>query len=364
MEGTSDPKGNAMPKCGCTGTRTCGICEKDKAGSGADSYSQKPLVTVYDVVHQGADEKLSSCAFPTPCAPAADGTGAAVGGLLRLVLCGGCGQLFRLEVEDYTKTLLPPISRCQEHTSKGTDDGEKGPSVMWVPSPSNIQPPEGLSIVPNFLTELEEASILDALDTEPQENGRGWKESQSGRRKQDFGPQANFKKRKVKLGPLDDPGWIGVHPEYSVLQVKIPTLAPLGGQCPFQVAQWSALDYSPNSGSNLDPHVDDSWIWGGRILGVSMASSCTMSFLTAQTKDGAVVEVQAVLPQRSLFIMQGPARSQWLHGIRAGSIESRRISITIRELEHNFAKQFPELSADVVKRVNSIRAFAPPEGKD
>ena len=52
----------------------------------------------------------------------------------------------------------------------------------------------GIELYPNFISVEEEQKVLRDLDKVP------WDVSQSGRRKQNYGPKANFKKRKVKLG--------------------------------------------------------------------------------------------------------------------------------------------------------------------
>ena len=52
----------------------------------------------------------------------------------------------------------------------------------------------GLKVIPEFITVEEEQRLVEDMDTLP------WDKSQSGRRKQNFGPKTNFKKRKVKLG--------------------------------------------------------------------------------------------------------------------------------------------------------------------
>ena len=48
---------------------------------------------------------------------------------------------------------------------------------------------DGIFLVEDFLTEAEEASLVEQIEADP-----NWKESQSGRRKIDYGPQVNFKK--------------------------------------------------------------------------------------------------------------------------------------------------------------------------
>lgn len=54
----------------------------------------------------------------------------------------------------------------------------------------------GIKIIPDFINETEETQLIHGLDELP------WDQSQSGRRKQNFGPKANFKKRKSKVGPF------------------------------------------------------------------------------------------------------------------------------------------------------------------
>ena len=52
----------------------------------------------------------------------------------------------------------------------------------------------GVEIKENFVSAAEELQLVADLDK------LEWDTSQSGRRKQNFGPRANFKKRKVKAG--------------------------------------------------------------------------------------------------------------------------------------------------------------------
>lgn len=60
---------------------------------------------------------------------------------------------------------------------------------------SNTKPlhVEGVYVKPEFLSADEELFLVEQIDTQNR-----WVESQSGRFKQDFGPKANFNKRKLK----------------------------------------------------------------------------------------------------------------------------------------------------------------------
>jgi len=52
---------------------------------------------------------------------------------------------------------------------------------------------EKLVLIENFLDEPTESSLVQIMDSQP------WILSQSGRRKQDYGPKVNFKHQKVKM---------------------------------------------------------------------------------------------------------------------------------------------------------------------
>ena len=63
-------------------------------------------------------------------------------------------------------------------------------------SSGRTRPFSGICIIENFVSKDEEAALLHDLEKIP------WDPSQSGRRKQNFGPRANFKKKKAKVGPF------------------------------------------------------------------------------------------------------------------------------------------------------------------
>uniref|UniRef100_A0A5K4F2N8 Uncharacterized protein n=2 Tax=Schistosoma mansoni TaxID=6183 RepID=A0A5K4F2N8_SCHMA len=60
-----------------------------------------------------------------------------------------------------------------------------------------------IEVIPNFIDENEEAMLVEEIDKQT------WVLSQSGRRKQDYGPKVNFKRQKVHIG-----GFYGL-PAYS-----------------------------------------------------------------------------------------------------------------------------------------------------
>lgn len=157
---------------------------------------------------------------------------------------------------------------------------------------------------------------------------------------QDYGPKVNFKRQKVKLGSFD-----GLPPfsEWLVrrMQRDVEELRD------FTSVELCNLDYSPERGSAIDPHMDDGWIWGERLVTLNMLShtyltfspaplhtppSCSHNNSTPQTS----LQIHVPLPQRSLVIVQGSSRYHWQHSIRREHIHSRRLATTLRELTADF----------------------------
>ncbi|XP_043858027.1 alpha-ketoglutarate-dependent dioxygenase alkB homolog 4 [Dromiciops gliroides] len=215
----------------------------------------------------------------------------------------------------------------------------------------------GVALIKDFVTAEEEAELVRLMDQDD------WKLSQSGRRKQDYGPKVNFRKQKLKPGAFD-----GL-PSFSREIVQRMGAHPLLER--FLPVEQCNLDYHPERGSAIDPHLDDSWLWGERLLSLNLLSPTVMSMsrdcdemlqllsaaprgmrnsVQKDTKAGdpedaqvtrrAVVcdqvEVAIHLPARSLLVLFGAARYQWKHAIHRQHIQSRRICATFRELSAEF----------------------------
>lgn len=187
---------------------------------------------------------------------------------------------------------------------------------------------------------------------------------------QDYGPKVNFKKQRLKAG-----SFTGL-PSFSrkiVAQMK--ACAVLSGFLPVEQCN---LDYRPERGSAIDPHFDDWWLWGERLVSLNLLSETVLSmscdsqdtiqlfpissdeelthpapstqtsacrspgeegtecFLSPRQVPGKEVSVAILLPQRSLVVLHGDARYKWKHGIRRRHIQHRRVCITFRELSAEF----------------------------
>ncbi|XP_068187138.1 alpha-ketoglutarate-dependent dioxygenase alkB homolog 4 [Antennarius striatus] len=160
-----------------------------------------------------------------------------------------------------------------------------------------------------------------------------WNESQSGRRKQDFGPKVNFKKRKIRVGSFNG---LPASSQKLVLRMqREPSLAS------FEPVEQCNLDYHPQRGAAIDPHLDDSWLWGERLVTINMLSSTTLTMSLEQSLSdlGPPEEVRVAvhLPRRSLLVLYDEARHRWKHAIHRENIYKRRVCSTYRELSAEFS---------------------------
>ncbi|MBZ3875108.1 Alpha-ketoglutarate-dependent dioxygenase alkB-like protein 4 [Sciurus carolinensis] len=206
----------------------------------------------------------------------------------------------------------------------------------------------GVTLIEDFVTREEEAEMVRLMDCDP------WKLSQSGRRKQDYGPKVNFRKQKLKTA-----GFRGL-PSFSREVVHRMGLFP--GLQGFQPVEQCNLDYSPERGSAIDPHLDDAWLWGERLVSLNLLSPTVVSMCreapgslllcSAPSADAEAfgdsviapsrsvqcqeVEVAIPVPRRSLLVLTGAARHQWTHAIHRKHIQARRVCATFRELSAEF----------------------------
>lgn len=144
---------------------------------------------------------------------------------------------------------------------------------------------------------------------------------------QDFGPKVNFKKRRVRLGG------------FSGLPISSQKLLERMHQEPFlsdfRPVEQCNLDYHPQRGSAIDPHLDDSWLWGERLVTINMLSDTT---LTMSLHEGLSGEIQVAvrLPRRCLLVLYHDARHKWKHAVYRRDVVDRRVCSTFRELSAEF----------------------------
>ncbi|KXJ77336.1 hypothetical protein RP20_CCG007759 [Aedes albopictus] len=265
--------------------------------------------------------------------------------------CLSCEKDFEIERVDFLKLFKPDCEaysfcpRCNK-IYPGWDTGK----VMAEHDQSHGGDPgedyPGVYIDLEFLSESEEAELMKGIDEMP------WDMSQSGRRKQNFGPKTNFKKTKIRAGNFDG------FPKFSeCVQRKFDQVPLMRG---FQSIEQCSLEYTPERGASIDPHIDDCWIWGERIVTVNFLSDSVLTMSRYRKEDGknrynldfvdryrdklisdlvdeAAMDrfddriVRIPMPRRSLLILYGPPRYQWEHSVLREDIVDRRVCLAYRE---------------------------------
>ncbi|KAI0227570.1 Alkylated DNA repair protein alkB-like protein 4 [Lamellibrachia satsuma] len=193
----------------------------------------------------------------------------------------------------------------------------------------------GIDMIKDFVTEDEEEWLRDQVDK------TAWVDSQSGRRKQDYGPKVNFKKHKLKMSVFS-----GMPSLSRMLVDRMSQHSVLSGFVPVELCN---LEYTPERGSSIDPHFDDFWIWGDRLVTLNLLSA-TVHTMTMDSLPG--IEVAVALPRRCLVVVGGDARYKWKHGIHRFDITSRRLAMTFRELPPAYLSggEHAEVGAELVAR--------------
>ncbi len=223
---------------------------------------------------------------------------------------------------------------------------------------SNFLDFPGIRVFTDFVSKEEEAQLMSDVDRLP------WDSSQSGRRKQNFGPRANFKRRKVKAGAA----FVGFPATTRFVQERFAARVPCLRH--FYPVEQCSIEYRPETGACIEPHIDDCWIWGERIVQLNLLSDSTLTclpylggndrynladvatfprvldddanFLQSSSKpfqspglgrgDLSDAVIHVPLPRRSLLVMFGQARYDWEHCILRKDIVNRRVVIAYREL--------------------------------
>ena len=193
---------NTTRQCGCKGYRSCFICEKECS---IPSCSLKKELS----------QKYGENSY---------------------VFCSKCNKIVLHKTWDVTT-----FKECNELTNHDLDS----------------KPFPGILILKDFVSLSEENELINNLDL------LNWDMSQSGRRKQNFGPRANFKKRKTKAGDK----FYGFPKCTKFIQERFLSVPCLAG---YQTIEQCSIEYRKETGASIEPHVDDCWIWGERIVQLNM----------------------------------------------------------------------------------------------
>jgi alkylated DNA repair protein alkB family protein 4 len=149
-------------------------------------------------------------------------------------------------------------------------------------------------------------------------------------------------------------------PKFSEFaQKKLKEVVPLLSD--FQTIEQCAIEYRPETGACIDPHIDDCWVWGERVISINLLSDSVLTMSkygggvgkynlkyhyqhvnNNATKVEELIEqfpiVRIPMPVRSLLVLYGPSRYEWEHCILRRDITSRRICMAYREFSGEYLK--------------------------
>lgn len=259
-------------KCGCTGSRSCLLCEAERNDKFILFKQQQPPETIRQ----------------------------------RLYYCIECGN----------KAWPRNLESHEQHLMYLSDDVEYNEVTPYLQI-------EDITIIGDVITQDEERYLVDQIDS------GSWINSQSGRRKQDFGPKINFKKQKISLGTFKGfPLYIKCI--WRRLQESISELSD------FNAVEMCHLEYDSARGSSIEAHFDDFWVWGGRLVTLNYLSTSVLTLTHPTDECVKKFEIAIQMPPRSLLILAGDARYKWLHQIKRSDIDGRRMATTWREFTPEF----------------------------
>lgn len=181
----------------------------------------------------------------------------------------------------------------------------------------------GLGYVENYINEMQHAWALEWIDKHEHQ----WLYDLK-RRVQHYGFKYNYKARKVdmdmRIGEL--PAWLKRLSENLYEDGYMPEVAD----------QVIINEYLPGQG--IASHIDCEPCFKDIIVSLSLGSDCVMNFTNKFNK---TKKIPVRLEQRSLVVLSGEARYNWLHGIPARKSDEwdgqkyerqRRVSLTFRKV--------------------------------
>jgi len=176
--------------------------------------------------------------------------------------------------------------------------------------------PEGFTYLPEFLTTAEEDQLLQAI-AGTELHSFLFQGYEARRRVASFGYDWSFEKRVLKKGKE-------IPAAFHFLVSKVAHQLRLA---PESVAELLVTEYPP--GAVINWHRDAPPF--DLIAGISLASDCLFRFRPQEAAQrGRKSTLSLAVARRSLYVMQGPARSEWQHSI--APVTHTRYSITLRTL--------------------------------
>ncbi len=192
------------------------------------------------------------------------------------------------------------------------------------PSPKNeeaVKAIRGLQYIEDYISVTDHYWFLGRIDKQQWLNDLK-------RRVQHYGFKYDYRARRVDLGMHigELPQWLGV----LVYRLE------KEGYMPGGTDQVIVNEYQPGQG--ISSHIDCEPCFKETIVSLSLGSGCIMDFTNKFEKKR---KISVWLAPRSLVVLSGEARHEWLHGIAARKWDEwegqkhkrqRRVSLTFRKV--------------------------------
>jgi alkylated DNA repair dioxygenase AlkB len=177
----------------------------------------------------------------------------------------------------------------------------------------DVAAPRGLRHSDEFLSMAEESALLARFSSLDFHEVR-MRGVTARRRVVQYGWKYSFETFKMTEGPA--------LPDY-LLPIRN-RAATFAGLPPAQLSEALLTEYSP--GATIGWHRDAPGF--GVVVGISLGTACRFRFRRGETGNWETFELP--LEPRSIYVLEGEARSNWQHSIPA--VKSLRYSITFRTL--------------------------------
>jgi alkylated DNA repair dioxygenase AlkB len=173
--------------------------------------------------------------------------------------------------------------------------------------------PDGFGHADDFLRPEEEAALIARFRSLAFNEVR-MRGVAARRRVIQYGWKYRFESSRITEGP-DLPDYL------APIRDRAAEFARIAGP---DLSEALVTEYTP--GAAIGWHRDAPGF--GFVVGISLLSSCRLRFRRGQTRAWETTEV--VLRPRSIYVLSGPARSEWQHSIPP--VSELRYSITFRTL--------------------------------
>lgn len=175
--------------------------------------------------------------------------------------------------------------------------------------------PDGFMYVPDFISEAEEAELLRVI-AGIELSAFIFQGFEAKRKSASFGVDYHFDSRKLTPGA---PIPIAFQPLIDKVTNYLSLDQPIGELLVLEYPEGAVINWHRDA-----PPFDV-------IIGISLLSDCTFKLRPHEkAKQSRRSIINAPVARRSLYVMQGPARSEWQHS--TAPAPSLRYSITLRTL--------------------------------